>query len=46
MGTWLPGIVMIIVGILVLVWPDLIRWTIGIGIIVVGILNLMGKRRD
>ncbi len=46
MRTWLPGIVMIIVGILVLVWPDLIRWTIGIGIIVVGVLNLMGKRRD
>ncbi len=46
MGTWLPGLVMIIVGILVLVLPDLIRWVVGIGIIVVGVLNLMGKRRD
>jgi len=46
MRTWIPGIVMIIVGILVLVWPDLIRWTIGIGIIVVGVLNLIGGRRD
>ncbi len=45
MGTWLPGIIMIIVGILVLVWPDLIRWTLGIGIIVVGVLNLIGERR-
>jgi uncharacterized membrane protein HdeD (DUF308 family) len=46
MGTWLPGLVMIIVGILVLVLPDLIRWVVGIGIIVVGVLNLMGKRSD
>ena len=46
MRTWLPGIVMIIVGILVLFLPDLIRWIVGIGIIVVGILNLMGKRSD
>ncbi len=46
MGTWMPGIVMIIVGILVLFLPDLIRWIVGIGIIVVGILNLMGKRSD
>ncbi len=46
MRTWLPGIVMIIVGILVLVWPDVIRWTIGIGIIVVGVLNFIGGRRD
>ena len=46
MRTWIPGIVMIIVGILVLIWPDVIRWTIGIGIIVVGVLNLIGQRRD
>jgi len=46
MRTWIPGIVMIIIGILVLVWPDVIRWTIGIGIIVVGVLNLIGQRRD
>jgi uncharacterized membrane protein HdeD (DUF308 family) len=46
MRTWLPGLVMIIVGILVLVWPDIIRWTLGIGIIVVGVLNLIGGRGD
>jgi len=46
MRTWLPGIVMIIIGILVLVWPDLIRWALGIGIIVVGVLNLIGRRGD
>jgi len=46
MRTWIPGIVMIIIGILVLIWPDVIRWTIGIGIIVVGVLNLIGQRRD
>ena len=46
MTTWLPGIVMIIIGILILAVPDLIRWVLGIGIIVVGVLNLMGKRSD
>ncbi len=46
MGTWLPGLVMIIVGILILFLPDLIRWVLGIGIIVVGVLNLIGKRSD
>ena len=46
MGTWLPGIVMIIIGILVLAVPDFIRWVLGIGIIVVGVLNLIGGRRD
>ena len=46
METWLPGLVMIIVGILVLVLPDLIRWVLGIGIIVVGVLQLIGGARD
>ncbi len=46
MTTWLPGLVMIIIGILVLVAPDLIRWVLGIGIIVVGVLNLMRGRSD
>ncbi len=46
MATWLPGLVMIIIGILVLVLPDLIRWVLGIGIIVVGVLNLMRGRSD
>ena len=46
MTTWLPGIVMIIIGILILAVPDLIRWVLGIGIIVVGVLSLIGGRRD
>jgi len=37
------GIIAIIVGILVLVWPDLIRWFIGIGLIVVGVMALIRK---
>lgn len=40
----LMGIVAIVVGILVLVFPDLLRWIIGIGLIVVGILALLGRR--
>ncbi len=43
MNKWLPGIVMIIIGVLVLVLPDLIRWVLGIGIIVVGVLNLVKR---
>ena len=46
MNKWLPGIVMIIIGVLVLVLPDLIRWVLGIGIIVVGVLNLIKGRGD
>jgi multisubunit Na+/H+ antiporter MnhC subunit len=46
MNRWLPGIVMVVIGILVLFLPDLIRWVLGIGIIVVGVLNLIGGRGD
>ena len=46
MRTWGPGLIMIIIGILVLVLPDLIRWFVGIGIIVVGVLMLTGRGRD
>jgi uncharacterized membrane protein HdeD (DUF308 family) len=35
------GILAIIVGILVLAFPDLIRWFIGIGLIVLGILAII-----
>ena len=37
------GVTAIVVGILVLVFPDLIRWLIGIGLIVLGILALTEK---
>jgi hypothetical protein len=39
-GLWM-GILAIIVGILVLAFPDLIRWFIGIGLIVLGILAII-----
>jgi len=34
------GVVAIILGILVLVLPDLIRWFVGVGLIVLGVLAL------
>jgi len=41
-GTWM-GIIAIILGILVLVFPDIIRVTVGVGLIVLGILALVRK---
>ena len=41
-GLWM-GIFAIVLGILVLVLPDLIRWFVGIGLIVLGILALIRK---
>jgi hypothetical protein len=41
-GMWM-GIIAIILGILVLVLPDLIRWFIGVGLIVLGIMALIRK---
>jgi uncharacterized membrane protein HdeD (DUF308 family) len=35
------GILAIIIGILVLAFPDLIRWFIGIGLIVLGVLAII-----
>lgn len=37
------GVVAIVVGILVLGFPDLLRWIVGIGLIVVGILAILRK---
>jgi len=37
------GIVAIVVGILVLVFPALLEWIVGIGLIVVGILAILRK---
>jgi uncharacterized membrane protein HdeD (DUF308 family) len=37
------GIVAIVVGILVLGFPDLLRWIVGIGLIVVGVLAIVRK---
>jgi hypothetical protein len=41
-GVWL-GIIAIILGILVLAFPDIIRVTVGVGLIVLGILALVRK---
>lgn len=38
------GIIGIVAGILILVFPDLVRWIIGIFLIVWGIVTLVGKR--
>ena len=37
------GIIMIVLGVLVVVLPDLIRWIVGIGLIVLGIMALARK---
>ena len=41
-GVWI-GVIAIILGILVLAFPDLIRWFIGVGLIVLGILAILRK---
>ncbi len=37
------GIILLVVGILVLAFPDLLRWILGIGLIVVGLLAIFRK---
>ena len=37
------GILAIVAGLLVLLWPDLVRWVIGIFLIVWGVLAIIGK---
>ncbi len=41
-GIWM-GIIAIILGILILVIPELIQWFVGIGLIVLGILALIRR---
>ena len=41
-GLWM-GIIAIVLGILVLAFPDIIRLTVGIGLIVLGILAILRK---
>jgi uncharacterized membrane protein HdeD (DUF308 family) len=38
------GVLAIVAGLLILVWPELVRWIIGIFLIVWGILSIMNKR--
>ncbi len=44
MNKWIPGIIMLVIGIAVLTLPDLIRWVLGTGIIVMGVLSLVKHR--
>jgi len=37
------GIIAIVVGILILVFPELLRWILGIALIVLGILAILRK---
>jgi uncharacterized membrane protein HdeD (DUF308 family) len=37
------GILAIVAGLLVLIWPEFVRWVIGIFLIVWGVLAIMGK---
>jgi len=38
------GIIAIVAGLLVLIWPELVRWIIGIFLIVWGVLALMNRK--
>jgi uncharacterized membrane protein HdeD (DUF308 family) len=38
------GIIAIVAGIIVLIWPAIIAWVIGIFLIVYGILMMLGKK--
>ncbi|MGA7678405.1 MAG: DUF3096 domain-containing protein [Dehalococcoidia bacterium] len=38
---WVMGILSIVVGILILVWPSLLAWIVGIYLIVVGVLAIL-----
>jgi len=38
------GIIAIVAGIIVLIWPAIIAWVIGIFLIVYGILIILGKK--
>ena len=44
MNKMVMGILAIVAGIIVLIWPAIIQWVIGIFLIVYGILILLGKK--
>jgi len=41
-GLWM-GIIAIVFGILILAFPELLRWLVGIGLIVLGILAIIRR---
>ena len=42
-GLWM-GVIAIVFGILILVWPNLLQWLVGIFLIVIGVLAVTGKK--
>jgi uncharacterized membrane protein HdeD (DUF308 family) len=44
-GGWVMGIIAIVAGILVLAWPDFVRWIVGIFLLVWGILAIISYYR-
>jgi len=44
MNKWVMGLIAIVAGIIVLIWPAILAWVIGIFLIVYGILILLGKK--
>ena len=38
------GIIAIVAGVIVIIWPAILAWVIGIGLIVCGIFTLLGKK--
>jgi len=38
------GIIAIVAGVLILIWPELVRWIIGIFLIVWGVLAIINRR--
>ena len=40
----LMGVLAIVAGVLVIIWPELIRWIIGIFLIVWGIMTVLGNK--
>lgn len=38
------GIIAIVAGVLILVWPNLLGWIVAIFLIIWGILTIMGKK--
>lgn len=43
-GLWM-GVLAIVIGVFVLVFPDLIRWFIGVGLIVIGVMAVIPALR-
>jgi len=41
-GVWM-GVIAIVLGVLVLIFPDIIRVTVGVGLIILGIIALIRK---